>query len=76
MKEFLDSGFTSAGVEGDGAPNIHAIIKASNIVQFASNPAFQGLFFKSLQHCVTELFTTGSISEEIYDSLGFPIDRL
>ena len=38
-KEFVDSGFAS-GVEGDGAPNIHAIMKASN-VQFAARVALQ-----------------------------------
>ena len=49
-------------------------MKTSN-VQFSSNPALRELFFKSLEHCVTEMFTTGSISEDTYDSLGFPIDR-
>ena len=33
---FVESGFAS-GIEGDGAPNIHAIMNASNVQQFASN---------------------------------------
>ena len=69
---FIDSGFTS-GIEGDGDPNMHAIMRASN-VQFNSNTGLQELFYKSMQHCVAETFAVCSISEETHDSLGFPID--
>ena len=71
-KDFIDSGCTS-GIEGDGVTNIHAIMRAIN-VQFNSNLVLQALFYKSLQHCVADIFAVGSISEETYDSLGFPID--
>ena len=70
-KAFIYSGFTS-DVEGDGDPNIHSIMRASN-VKFNSNPGMQELFYKSLQYCVAEMCSVGSISEEAHDSLDFII---
>ena len=71
QKTFVDSGFTS-GV--DGAPNVHAVLRASN-VPFATNPSLKKLFFDSLLGCTSEMYVNGSISEVFFDSLGFPVDR-
>ena len=59
---FVDSGFTS-GV--DGAPNVHAVMKTSN-VPFTSNPSLKKLFFDSLLGCTTEMYVNGSISEDFF----------
>ena len=64
---FVDSGFTS-GV--DGAPNVHAVMKTSN-VPFTSNPSLKKLFFDSLLGCTTKMYVNGSISEDFLRAFAF-----
>ena len=71
-KAFIDSRLTNK-IEVDGDPNIHVIMRASN-VYYNSNPGLQELSHKILQHCIAEMFAVSSFFEETCNSLGFPIE--
>ena len=48
---------------------------ASSNVPFESDPAVKKLVLNSIRPCMAEMYATGCISEDLYDKLGFPLDK-